>query len=168
MPAITSLRSVARTPWRVSPATSERVPVQDAAGVLEAAIHEGAEAARLEHLRQRLQGALAPLMEQLRSVFGNEDAPTAPTPMRVDPARMSQLVAQMCGYLADYDSTAADCLEQHRTLFATLFSGADFANFERHVQEYAFDAAQALLQQTTEASRPWPLPQELFPPGPSP
>ena len=124
--------------------------VQDAAGALESAIHERAEAARLEQLLQRLQGALAPLIEQLRSVFGNEAAPTAPTPIRVDPGEMSRLVAQMRGYLADNDSTAADCLEQHRALFATLFSGADFANFERFVQEYAFDEAQALLQQVQE------------------
>ncbi len=147
--------------------------VQAAAGALEAAIHERAEAARVEQLRQRLVATLAPLIAQLRSVFGNQDAPPAPAPILVDPARMSQLVAEMRGYLADYDSTAADCLEQHRGSFATLFSSTDFADFERQVHEYAFDEAQALLQQTTEASRPLPPPQHALSvaalaPGPTP
>ena len=50
-------------------------------------------------------------------------------------------------HLAEFDAAASDCLEAHRGVFASLFSAEEFAEFEKHLQCYAFSEAQAQLQQ---------------------
>jgi two-component system sensor histidine kinase/response regulator len=125
------------------------MPVQQAAGELEKALREGADAARIEALRVQLATVLAPLATGLRATLGEDASATAPpagaTP--IDPAHLRAVIAQMCAYLAEFDAAAADCLECNREVFSALFPGAEFARFEKLVQDYSFPDALAQLQQ---------------------
>jgi len=122
--------------------------LQLAAGELEKAIHDGADAARLESLRQQFATVLTPFVGRLRAALGEEPAsPAAPKAMVVDPAQLKLVVEQMTRYLAEFDAAASDCLEANRGVFASLFSAEEFGKFEQQVQGYAFSAALAQLEQ---------------------
>jgi signal transduction histidine kinase/DNA-binding response OmpR family regulator len=127
--------------------------VQLAAGELEKAIHDGADAGRLESLRQQFEATLTPLIERLRAALGEEPAcPAAPKGVAVDPAQVKAVVEQMTGYLLEFDAAAADCLEANRGVFASLFSAEEFGRFEQKVQGYAFGEALAQLEQAARMS----------------
>src|SRR5438270_1618997 len=122
--------------------------LQLAAGELEKAIHDGADAARLESLRQQFATVLTPFVGRLRAALGEEPASrAAPKAMVVDPAQLKLVVEQMTRYLAEFDAAASDCLEANRGVFASLFSAEEFGKFEQQVQGYAFSAALAQLEQ---------------------
>jgi hypothetical protein len=55
------------------------------------------------------------------------------------------VLEQMSRHLAEFDATAADCLEANRGLFALLFPADEFGTFEQRVQGYAFGEARAQL-----------------------
>jgi two-component system sensor histidine kinase/response regulator len=129
-------------------------PVQLAAGELEKAIHDGADAARVESLRQQFGNVLTPLIDRLRATLGDELACLpAPKAVAVDPAQMKLVVEQMTRYLAEFDTAASDCLEANRGVFASLFSTEEFGRFEQQVQGYAFGEALAQLEQAAGAPR---------------
>ena len=128
--------------------------VQLAAGELEKAIHDGADAARLESLRQQFATVLTPFVDRLRAALGEEPAsPAAPKAMVVDPAQLKLVVEQMTRHLAEFDAAASDCLEANRGVFASLFSAEEFGKFEQRVQGYAFGEALAQLEQAARAPR---------------
>ena len=128
--------------------------VQLAAGELEKAIHDGADAARLESLRQQFATVLTPLIDRIRAALGEEPAsPAAPKACVVDSAQMKSVIEQMTGYLAEFDAAASDCLEANRDVFAALFSTEEFAKFEQQVQGYAFGEALARLGKAAAAPR---------------
>jgi two-component system sensor histidine kinase/response regulator len=128
--------------------------VQLAAGELEKAIHDGADAARLESLRQQFATVLTPFVDRLRAALGEEPAsPAAPQAMVVDPAQLKLVVEQMTRHLAEFDAAASDCLEANRGVLASLFSAEEFGKFEQQVQGYAFGEALAQLEQAARAPR---------------
>ena len=128
--------------------------VQLAAGELEKAIHNGADAARLESLRQQFATVLTPFVDRLRAALGEEPvSPAAPKAMVVDPAQLKLVVEQMTRHLAELDAAASDCLEANRGVFASLFSAEEFGKFEQQVQGYAFGEALAQLEQAARAPR---------------
>jgi two-component system sensor histidine kinase/response regulator len=127
--------------------------VQLAAGELEKAIHDGADAARLEPLHQQFVTALTPFVDRLRAALGEEpESPAAPKAMVVDPAQLQLVVEQMTRHLAEFDAAACDCLEANRGMFASLFSAQEFGKFEQQIRGYAFGEALALLEQSARAS----------------
>src|SRR5437588_10805461 len=127
--------------------------LQLAAGELEKAIHDGADAARLEALRKQFATVLTPFVGRLRAALGEEPvSPAAPKAMVVDPAQLQLVVEQMTRHLAEFDSAACDCLEANRGMFASLFSAEEFGKFEQQVQGYAFGEALAQLEQAARAS----------------
>ncbi len=128
--------------------------VQLAAGELEKAIHDGADAARLESLRQQFATVLTPFVDRLRAALGEGPVfPAAPKAMVVDPAQLKMVVEQMARHLAEFDAAASDCLEANRGVFASLFSAEEFGKFEQQVQGYAFGEALAQLEQAARAPR---------------
>ena len=128
--------------------------VQLAAGELEKAIHNGADATRLESLRQQFATVLTPFVDRLRAALGEEPvSPAAPKAMVVDPAQLKLVVEQMTRHLAEFDAAASDCLEANRGVFASLFSAEEFGKFEQQVQGYAFGEALAQLEQAARAPR---------------
>jgi two-component system, sensor histidine kinase and response regulator len=128
--------------------------VQLAAGELEKAIHDGADAARLESLRQQFATVLTPFVDRLRAALGEGPVfPAAPKAMVIDPAQLKMVVEQMARHLAEFDAAASDCLEANRGVFASLFSAEEFGKFEQQVQGYAFGEALAQLEQAARAPR---------------
>jgi len=128
--------------------------VQLAAGELEKAIHDGADAARLEPLRQQFATVLTPFVHRLRAALGEEPvSPAAPKAMVVDPAQLKLVVEQMTRHLAEFDAAASDCLEANRGVFASLFSAEEFGKFEQQVQGYAFGEALAQLERAARLPR---------------
>ena len=123
--------------------------VQGAAGELEKALNEAADSVRLEELRQQLSGVLAPFVERLRAALGEEPVASAVPVVAADPQQVKLVVAQMNQHLAEFDAAASDCLEAHHGVFASLFSTEEFAEFEKHLQAYAFSEAHAQLQRAT-------------------
>jgi len=122
--------------------------VQLAAGELEKAIHDGADAARLESLRQQFATVLTPFVDRLRAALGEEPvSPPAPKTMVVNPAQLKLVLEQMTRHLAEFDAAACDCLEANRGVFASFFSAEEFGKFEQQVQGYAFGEALAQLEQ---------------------
>jgi two-component system sensor histidine kinase/response regulator len=120
--------------------------VQSAAGDLERAVHEGLPA---EALCDRLAGVLSPLIADLRAALGESPVLTAPAAVEaeVDPVMIRETVARMTRYLGEFDPAAADCLTSDLSQFQALFDAATFAQFEQHINNYAFAEAQALLDQ---------------------
>jgi two-component system sensor histidine kinase/response regulator len=125
--------------------------VQAAAAEFEAAVHAQAAPEQLDALRGALADVLAPFVEQLRVALGAEPPAPGPVPgvvaSDIDPATRAAVVAQMRRHLADCDAAASECLHAHRALFAAILPGDAFGLFERRVRDYAFDEAQAQLQQ---------------------
>ena len=122
--------------------------VQASAGALEKAIHERADAARLEDLRLEFSDVLFDLLARLRPALGADPAAVSPALVApMDLERAQPIVADILKQLADFDTAAGETLETHRAMLASLFADGDFARFEKHVQDYAFTEAQALLQQ---------------------
>ncbi|MFL5240387.1 MAG: response regulator [Rhizomicrobium sp.] len=119
--------------------------VQLAAGELEKAIHDGADAARLELLSQQFATVLIPFVDSLRAALGEE--PVFPAPMVANPAELKLVLEQMTKHLAEFDAAACDCLEANRGVFASCFSAEEFGKFEQQVQGYAFGEALAQLEQ---------------------
>ena len=120
--------------------------VQAAAAELEAALHDNAKPARLDALQKQFNAVLDPFVEKLRSALGEEEHAPATMAADIDPELRATVVAQMLEYLAQFDAAASDYLDAHRGVFAGLFPGDAFRQFEQRVQDYAFADARAQLQ----------------------
>jgi two-component system sensor histidine kinase/response regulator len=125
--------------------------VRAAAAALEQAVVARAEAGAIEALRERLAGELDGLIGRLRSALGEEPAPAGAPPPPADPEALRDIVSRMRAQLDQFDPAAADLLDDNRELFRALLAGDDFAEFERHVQGYAFADAQAMLERAAAA-----------------
>jgi two-component system sensor histidine kinase/response regulator len=125
------------------------VAVQAAASDLEKAIAGRGDVTQIDLLRQTVAARLAALIAQLRFASGDQlatDAQVAPSTAAPDPERLKTAVAEMLKQLGEFDAAAADCLETNNAVFRSLFTGADFARFERRIQSYSFGEAQAQLE----------------------
>jgi CheY-like chemotaxis protein len=125
--------------------------VQAAAGTLEQAIAGSGDTGRINALRQRLAEELGALIGRLRPALGEAPAPVSGPP--TDPEALESLVAQMRTQLSEFDPAATDLLDANRETFRSLLRRDDFAEFERHVQGYAFGEAQALLERAATGRR---------------
>jgi hypothetical protein len=105
-------------------------------------LNEGSPA---EALCDRLESILAPFIADVRAALG-EPTVTGPPPVQaVDPVMIRETVARMTRYLGEFDPAAADCLASDHAQFQALFDAPTLAQFEQHVNNYAFGEAQALL-----------------------
>jgi CheY-like chemotaxis protein/anti-sigma regulatory factor (Ser/Thr protein kinase) len=123
-----------------------------ASAALEESIASHGDASRIE----RLRGRLADMLTELHDALGRALAPrpTATAGAPADPESIKTLVAWMRTQLRELDPGAVDLLESHRDAFASVFSRTALTAFERHVQTYAFDAADTMLTQAIEAAAP--------------
>jgi PAS domain S-box-containing protein len=125
--------------------------VQVAAGNLEKAIREGAEPARIGELRQTLSYELSSLLSRISSALGDEPLAT-PTPGATpDPEQVQRAVVQMLNQLWVCDAAAVETLEAHRPALSSVFRNGGFENFQKQVRDYAFGAAQTLLEEANNA-----------------
>ncbi len=124
--------------------------IMSTAGELEKAIGARADISRIESFRQRLSGLLTDMIGQLGPALHHrpqdkvEIAPAAPA----DPEKIRSVVSLMRKQLGEFDAAAGDCLENNRDVFHAIFAAVDFAQFEKHVQGYAFGEALALLEKS--------------------
>jgi hypothetical protein len=109
-------------------------------------VNEGSPA---EALCDRLADALSPVIAELRAALGEAPVITAPPAIQetVDPVMIRETVLRMNRYLDEFDPAAADCLASDFSRFQALFDAATLAQFEQHINNYAFAEAQALLNQ---------------------
>jgi HPt (histidine-containing phosphotransfer) domain-containing protein len=119
------------------------VPVQVAAAELEHAIAASAPPAELEAAQSTLDERLTALVDGLRQALGVEEEATATPADRgtPDPGAAAAAIDQMEAYLRDFDAAALDHLEAHRPLFRAVFPPDDLAQFEAHLQGFAFEEA---------------------------
>ncbi len=129
--------------------------MQAAAGALEQACLEGADAERLEPLLEKVVAELGPVLaglEALRPAAEPEPAPTAAT--AIDPARLEQLTARLEALLAASDTDAADAVEELARLVAGSPDSRMTATVRRvadAIAEYDFDAALDALRRVGPA-----------------
>ncbi|MEO8352218.1 MAG: response regulator, partial [Chthoniobacteraceae bacterium] len=122
--------------------------VQAAASDLEKAIRERLDLEQIESSRKTFADALTELLRRLRPAIGGPAEPTPklapPEPEApADPAQLKAVVTEILKQLSEFDAGAAETLEAHRALLATIFAPAEWKEFEREVQGYAFGDAQA-------------------------
>lgn len=117
--------------------------VQAAAGELEKAIREQAEAARIEDLRRGLGAALAALAASLKPFLASLAVEAAPDEKAAasDPAALRLVVERLAKLLAECDPDAVNCLEAEKSVLRILFAADAFSTFERLVVSYSFDEA---------------------------
>jgi CheY-like chemotaxis protein len=122
-------------------------PVQAAAGALEKAIRDKAEAARVEELRAQLGEAMGRLSSALRPWLGADTAHTQePAPPdhapSIDTSVLKATVERWARLLAECDASTGDDLEREGPALRALFSGAEaFARFAKLVTGYDFESA---------------------------
>jgi two-component system, sensor histidine kinase and response regulator len=127
--------------------------VRLAAGALEAALHDRADARNVDAATEQVAAALAPLVAQLREAL-TPGIPAAPSPGATTAGGAAwprDTVAQLTAMLADLDASAVDFLEAHQASLRPLFGGTAWPQFERSVQGYAFADAQAQLEQALKS-----------------
>jgi len=123
--------------------------VQAAADDLERAVKEGTPSIGV--LCNRLASVLSPLIADLRAALGEPPMATPPDGrVAVDPVLIRETVARMTKYLGEFDPAASECLVSDLPRFRALFDAATLAQFEQHVNGYAFAEAQALLEQAAK------------------
>jgi PAS domain S-box-containing protein len=124
-------------------------PVQAAAGSIEKMIHEGAARTDLDRALKVLAGALEPLITQLKMLPGAPLA--APVAAVVDRAQVRAAVRKMGELLAGFDAGAAAYLEANEHPLRAAFEADAWNRFARHVRDFSFADAEALLKQAEAA-----------------
>jgi CheY-like chemotaxis protein len=135
--------------------------VQAAAAALERALGAPAPAAELEAARLELAHRLTTLLDGLRPALVVEPATAPgllvgvaavgansavpPTGAVPDAAALRPVIEQMQAYLGDFDAAAVDYLAAHRALFQALFAPEALAQFQAHVEAFAFEDARDQL-----------------------
>ena len=118
--------------------------VQRRAGVLEQALKDGEGLHAVEPLVNDLDDALAPLLAALAAQMTRPQQTGAVAPATIDPETLAQATQRLRELLAEMDSEAVACLEEHRALFALAYAGHASAIAEA-VDAFDFDEALALL-----------------------
>ena len=127
--------------------------VQSAAGVLETSIRDRSRLNDLEAAKQQVAAVLEPLVGGLKGAMvptASEDLPRSTAATPADPTRSRELAAQLTTLLSQSDAGAADFIETHRASLQPLFGDGAWTEFEKLVEGYAFDDAQARLEQALE------------------
>jgi signal transduction histidine kinase/CheY-like chemotaxis protein len=128
--------------------------VQSSAGALEKLIRDGAEAKGVDAARQQVADQLIPLVTELRAALRPTatDAPEPSIPaIPPNPVQSREAAAHLTLLLSDRDPGAADFLETNHAALRPLFGDGTWREFNALVQGYAFENAQARLEQALES-----------------
>jgi len=121
--------------------------VQAAAGELERAIRERVDAAAVEMHRLAMIAVLDPLLAQLHSALLLKPVDALIAEAQPSPAETAAAVVELARLLAGFDPGAVDFIEARQPQLRPLFSADTWRQFEQRVAGYAFNEAQAQLQE---------------------
>jgi HPt (histidine-containing phosphotransfer) domain-containing protein len=117
--------------------------IQALAARVEKACASGREVAEVEALCHDLAIPLKALVSAMERELGPEARAAEPQVVASDP--QPEILNEMHHLLLNFDPAASDFLEAHRSALAAALPALAFAEFERHIQNYAFDEALRLL-----------------------
>jgi len=120
--------------------------IQALAASVERACASGLEVAQVDALCHELAIPLGAFVSALERELGSETR--AADAQVVSSDRLPEILEQMHQLLLNFDPSASDCLEAHRSVLAAALPALAFAEFEQHVQNYAFDKALHLLERS--------------------
>jgi signal transduction histidine kinase/DNA-binding response OmpR family regulator/HAMP domain-containing protein len=122
--------------------------VQSAAGALEKAIRDRADAAHVQTAIAEVAARLAPVVAEIRGVLNVvvPEPATAPLTMPVDAAQVREAVAGLKNLLLEMDPAAIEYLETHHAALRPVFAESEWGAFEDLVRGYGFADAQASLE----------------------
>jgi two-component system sensor histidine kinase/response regulator len=129
--------------------------VQSAASLLEEIIHHRSGTEETAPALQQVANVLDPLLESLLTFLPSPESSKA-TPVShspIDPSETRAAAEQLAQLLADFDSAAVEFIETNQTALSPLFPADAWAEFEKLVQNYSFNDAEARL---TEALQTFP------------
>jgi two-component system sensor histidine kinase/response regulator len=124
-------------------------PVQTAAGALEKLIRERCGAEEVQSATRHLEGALNPLVTDLRAALGSTTpgvTNNASSAGVVDIGHARELTAQLAKLLTEFDPGAADFIEANQVTLKALFSAESWEELTKQAQAYAFEECLALVQ----------------------
>jgi len=124
--------------------------VQVAAARVEAAIHQGAQAAELLPLIEEIRRLLGPLVDALEALAGRGDVPqsvAAPVPpgTAADPERLREVSATFRALLEDNDPEAQSVAEENEALLRQAFPDT-YDRIVEKLRDYDLEAALRLLE----------------------
>jgi PAS domain S-box-containing protein len=122
--------------------------VQQAAEQLENACKQRAPEDQIDGLLRRVLEELKPVMAGLQALAGEDAGASVPTPVAVDAEQLAIMRARLLELLDLGDARAIDLCQEHQELFRAAYP-AQWTQISTHVQDFDFDVALALLQQTT-------------------
>ena len=117
-------------------------PLQEAAGVLEAALRDRAPHTTLEPLLEQTEQHLQHLVAVLDHALPDRRA--EPSAASVDQAEARRLLRQLEAYLEADDADALAVMAQHGPTFLRVL-GPDYAALEAAIANFSFEEARALL-----------------------
>jgi hypothetical protein len=120
--------------------------VQDAAAAVEKLLRDRSGADATDRALDRVAAVLDPLLVRLRAALASSTTafPVAPA---VDATHTRSVAAQLTKLLADFDTNAVTFAEENQAGLRPAFDAATWSQFLRHVQQFAFADAQALLDE---------------------
>ncbi|MCF8160108.1 MAG: response regulator [Polaromonas sp.] len=121
--------------------------VQHAAEQLEQACKQKAPEAKIDELLRRVLEEMQPVMAGLQALRDADTSAPAPAPAVVDAEQLATLRARLLGLLDLGDARAIDLCQEHQDLFRVAYPD-QWKQISTRVQDFDFDAALALLQQS--------------------
>jgi two-component system sensor histidine kinase/response regulator len=121
-------------------------PVQAAAAAVEKLLREGSAADATHPALEQLAAVLEPLLARLRAALALSVTATAAAPA-VAPAQTRAVAAQLRKLFTDFDTSAVAFTEENQASLRPAFDAATWDEFLRQTNGFAFDDAQALLDQ---------------------
>jgi CheY-like chemotaxis protein len=121
--------------------------VEQVAELLELACKQHAPEAQIDELLRRVLGELEPVMAGLQALGGEDASAVVPEAVAVDAEQLATLRARLLELLDLGDARAIELCQEHQELFRAAYP-AQWTQISTHVQDFDFDVALALLQQT--------------------
>ena len=123
-------------------------PVQAAAGKLEKLLREQATGPAVKAAINEVGAVLSPLLEELQRHLPTEAEtnPPSPTAAVIDPAVSRAAAVELAALLDQFDPAAVDFIDARQADLRPLFPAEAWSQFTTQVQNYAFTAAQKMLE----------------------
>jgi two-component system sensor histidine kinase/response regulator len=122
-------------------------PVQTPAAAVEKLLRDWAAADATNPALEQLAAVLDPFLTRLRVALASTTTTAAAATPAVAPARTRDIAAHCKKLYAEVDTSAVILAEENQASLRAAFDAATWEQFLRHIQQFAFADAQALLDQ---------------------